>query len=85
MRSLLAGLTAAWFAYHALNFFPPLGVYLNEGAPGGIDGDPGAVAITYATRALMAGMTVIALAHVEWGWLLARAREVNERQRNDRG
>ncbi|HET9520441.1 MAG TPA: hypothetical protein VFO73_05280 [Candidatus Limnocylindrales bacterium] len=85
MRSLFAGLAAAWFAYHALSFLPPTGVYLNDGAPGGLDGDPGAVAITYAARALFVGMTLIAVALVEWGWLLARAREANDRQKNRRG
>jgi hypothetical protein len=39
---------AAWFIYN-INFIPEgAGVIANSGNPGGLDGDPGAVAITRA-------------------------------------
>jgi hypothetical protein len=75
MRSLFAGLAALWFGYNASTFLPEMAVYLNEGAPGGIDGDPGAIAITYATRTLFAGLTLVSLALIDWGWLASRLRD----------
>ena len=42
------------------------GVLEDPGAPGGIDGDPGAVAVTWAARALFVGLALVALALVEW-------------------
>lgn len=74
MRSLLAGAAAAWFMYHALEFIPQSsGVVVNPGALGGLDGDPGAVAITWAARTLFAGLALVALALIEWGKILSAA------------
>ncbi len=47
MRSIFAGIAAAWFAYHALTFLPA-GVYANDGAPGGLDGESVNLAIMWA-------------------------------------
>jgi len=55
-----------------------MAVYVNDGAPGGIDGDPAGVAVTFAARALFAGMTLVSLALVDWGWLLRRIRDARE-------
>jgi hypothetical protein len=66
MRSLLSAGAAAWFIYN-INFIPEgAGVIANPGNPGGLDGDPGAVAITWAARALFVGLAIVALALVEW-------------------
>jgi hypothetical protein len=65
IRSLLSVAALGWFAYLALTFLP-LGAYLNEAASGGIDGDPGAVAITWAARNLFAGLAILSLALVDW-------------------
>jgi hypothetical protein len=78
MRSVFAGLAAIWFAYNALTFLPAMAVHLNDGAPGGIDGDPGGVAVTWAARALFAGMTLVSLAVVDWGWLVRGFRGVDD-------
>lgn len=67
MRSLLAGAAALWFIYQALTFLPVPFVRLNDGQLGGIDGDPGAVAITWAARTLFAGLVLISLALIDWG------------------
>jgi hypothetical protein len=68
MRSLLAALAAAWFIYNALVFIPQgAGVVVNPGQIGGIDGDPGAVAVTWAARTAFVGLGLVALALVEWG------------------
>jgi hypothetical protein len=74
VRSLFAGAAAVFFAYNASAFLPAPFAYPNEGQLGGIDGDPGAVAITWAARALFAGLALIALALVDWVavWRLAR-------------
>jgi len=67
MRSILATAAAGWFALNALLFIPQGGgVYENSGAAGGIDGDPGGVAVTWAARALFAGLALVALALIEW-------------------
>ena len=66
IRSILAILATGWFAYNAAFFLPTPWVRLNEGAPGGIDGDDGAVAIVWAARVLFAGLAVLSLAIVEW-------------------
>ncbi len=66
MRSILSVAASAWFAFNALTFLPPAGVYANPGQAGGLDGDLGAVAITWAARALFAGLALLALALVEW-------------------
>ena len=69
MRSLLAVAAAAWFIVQAVSFLPAPFAYVNDGQVGGIDGDGGAVAVTWAARALFAGLALIALALVEWGVL----------------
>jgi hypothetical protein len=66
VRSLLCGLAAIWFIYNAFTFIPPIGAYLNRGAPGGIDGDPGAVALTWAARQVFIGLALLSLALVDW-------------------
>jgi len=66
VRSILAAIAAAWFAYFAFTFMPQ-GVYANDGSLTGIDGDPSAVAVTWAARVLFAGLTFIALALIDWG------------------
>ena len=65
MRTLLAGVAAVWFIVQAFTFLP-YGAYANAGAPGGIDGDLGAVAVTWAARALFAGLALLALALLNW-------------------
>ena len=75
MRSLLAVAAAGWFVYNAFTFIPQgAGVLENPGAPGGIDGDPGAVAVTWAARALFVGLALVALALVEWERILGVIR-----------
>jgi hypothetical protein len=69
IRSALALVAAGWFAYNAAFFLPAPFAYLNEGQLGGIDGDPGAVAVTWAARTLFAGLAVLALAVVDWEWV----------------
>lgn len=66
MRSLLAAAAAAWFAYNSFRFIAQ-GAYLNSGSATGIDGDPAAVAITWAARVLFVGLALLALALIEWG------------------
>lgn len=67
MRSLLAAAAAVWFTYNAVTFLPAGSVvYANPGAPGGIDGDAGAVAITWAARTIFVGLALVALALIEW-------------------
>ena len=67
MRSLLAAGAAAWFIYNALAFIPQgAGVIANPGQMGGLDGDPGAVAITWAARTIFVGLALVALALIEW-------------------
>ena len=66
IRSVLAVIAAGWFAYNAALFLPEPWVRLNDGAPGGIDGDDGAVAVIWAARVLFAGLAVLSLAIVEW-------------------
>lgn len=70
MRSVLAALAAAWFVYNAITFLP-WPAYLNEGAPGGIDGDPGIVGVTWAARMVCIGLALVALALVDWHRLAA--------------
>lgn len=66
VRSLLAGAAAVWFFFNALTFIPAMGAFHNDGAPGGIDGDPGAVAVTWAARTLFGGLVLISLALIDW-------------------
>lgn len=81
MRSLLAAAAAIWFIYNAVSFIPQgVGVWLNEGAPGGIDGDPGAVAVTWAARTLFAGLAPVSLALFEW----QKVAELIKHLRSDR-
>src|SRR5688572_21334304 len=42
------------------------GLIPNLGQEGGIDGDPGAVAVTWAARTLFGGLALVALALIEW-------------------
>ncbi len=65
MRSLLAGLAAAYFAIAGLSFMAPL-VVENASTSTGLDGDPAAVAITLAARTLFFGLAILSLALVEW-------------------
>ena len=68
IRSLLSVAALVWFAYNAMTFLPS-GAYFNEGASGGIDGDPGAVAVTWAARTLFVGLAIVSLAMIDWDWL----------------
>ena len=68
IRSLLSIAAMGWFAYNAMSFLPS-GAYFNEGASGGIDGDPGAVAVTWAARNLFVGLAILSLATIDWNWL----------------
>jgi hypothetical protein len=74
MRSFLAGVAALWFAVNALTFLPEFGVFTNPEAPGGLDGETAAVAVTQAARALFAGLTIISLAVIDWTALMRRIR-----------
>jgi hypothetical protein len=80
VRSLLSGLAAIWFIYNALTFIPPMGAYLNPGAAGGIDGDPGAVALTWAARQVFIGLALLSLALVDWAWILTGFRSIGGRR-----
>jgi hypothetical protein len=72
MRSLFAVMAAGWFLYNAMNFLPQGGfAYLNPGQAGGIDGDGGAVAVTWAARTLFGGLVLLSLALVAWERVLA--------------
>jgi hypothetical protein len=66
VRAVLALVAAGWFAYNAIEFLPTPFAYLNPGQAGGIDGDAGAVAVTWAARALFAGLAVLSLAIPDW-------------------
>jgi len=71
MRSVLAAFAAAWFLYNALSFIPQgSALILNPAQRGGIDGDPGAVAVTWAARTLFGGLVLLSLAVVEWEKIL---------------
>ena len=74
IRSALALVAAGWFASNAATFLPIPFVYLNDGQLGGIDGDAGAVAVTWAARTLFAGLTALSLATVDWDWLWGLVR-----------
>ncbi|HEY7331466.1 MAG TPA: hypothetical protein VH859_00750 [Candidatus Limnocylindria bacterium] len=73
MRTVFALLAAGWFLFQALTFLP-FGTYANSGAPGGIDGDLGGVAVTWAARAAFAGLTALALALIDWEFLFRLGR-----------
>jgi len=65
-RLVLGAIAAAWFGYNAIAFLPTPFAYLNPGQVGGIDGDPGAVAVTWAARALFAGLAVLVGPRAGW-------------------
>ena len=72
MRSLMAAFSAFWFLDNALTFIPQgSALILNPAQRGGIDGDPGAVAVTWAARTLFAGLVLLSLAVVDWEKILA--------------
>lgn len=73
MRSIFAAAAATWFAFNAVSFLPVPFVLPNPGQVGGIDGDPGAVAVTWAARALFGGLAILALALINWGALVRLA------------
>ena len=74
IRSALALIAAGWFAYNGATFLPIPFVYLNDGQLGGIDGDAGAVAVTWAARTLFAGLAALSLAMLDWDWLVDLVR-----------
>jgi hypothetical protein len=82
IRSLLSVSAMGWFAYNALSFLPS-GAYINEGASGGIDGDPGAVAVTWAARTLFVGLAIMSLAMIDWDWLGRTIRSSADMPRRD--
>jgi hypothetical protein len=82
-RSILALVAAVWFAINAIWFLPLGAVYPNDGAPGGIDGDPASLAVTWAARTLFVGMTLLALAQVECGPLIDRVLSAIEGEPKD--
>jgi hypothetical protein len=77
--SLLALLRTVDYGYNAIAFLPTPFAYLNDGQVGGIDGDPGAVAVTWAARALFAGLAVLALAVADLG-LIGRILRSNDQE-----
>jgi hypothetical protein len=74
IRSGLALVATIWFAYNAVAFLPIPFVHLNEGQLGGIDGDAGAVAVTWAARTLFAGLAALSLASFDWDWFVGALR-----------
>jgi hypothetical protein len=74
IQSLFALAATAWFAFGAMNFLPTPFAYLNPGQAGGIDGDGGAVAVTWAARALFGGLALLSLALIDWDGLVAALR-----------
>jgi hypothetical protein len=67
-----AAAAAPWFAVNAVSFVPAGGgIVANPGSPGGLDGDAAAVAVVWAARTLFVGLTLVALALVDWGRLAA--------------
>jgi hypothetical protein len=74
VRSLLAGAAAVWSIIQATSFLPTPFVLPNEGQVGGIDGDAGAVAVTWGVRAIFVAIALISLALLEWHILLAPFR-----------
>jgi len=72
LRAALALIAAGWFAYNAIAFLPTPFAYLNPGQAGGIDGDAGAVAVTWAARTLFAGLAVLSLAIPDWRLAIRR-------------
>jgi hypothetical protein len=82
IRLALGVVAAAWFGYNAIAFLPTPFVYLNDGQVGGIDGDAGAVAVTWAARALFAGLAVLALAVADLGLVGRLIRSTDEASRS---
>ena len=68
IRSLFAFAAAAWFGFNAI-WYVGAGVYENEGASGGIDGEPGTLAVTFAARMLCVGLALASVALVDWDWV----------------
>jgi hypothetical protein len=79
MRSLFAAVAAIYFINNALAFLPADLVHVNEGAVGGLDGDAGAVAVTWAARALFGGLAILSLAAFEWSKVAALWRRPSTR------
>jgi len=69
LRSIFATLAAAWFGLQAVTF-TAAGTF---DSGNGLEGDPGAVAISGATRAICVGLMFVALALIEWDWKPAPA------------
>lgn len=84
IRSALALVATVWFAYNAVAFLPTPFAYLNEGQLGGIDGDAGAVAVTWAARTLFAGLAALSLAMFDWDWIARAIRSVSDTPPSDR-
>jgi hypothetical protein len=78
IRSILALIAAGLFAYNSFSFLPIVGVYPHDGQLGGIDGDIGAVAVTWAARTLFAGLALLSLAVVDWDWLARSIRDFSK-------
>jgi hypothetical protein len=76
MRSLLAGSAAIWFAINAMAFIPgSTGVAASDSVPGGLDGDPGPLAVTLVARTLFFGLALLSAAVIEWDRLAKLIRE----------
>ena len=84
IRSALALVSTVWFASNAVAFLPTPFAYLNEGQVGGIDGDAGAVAVTWAARTLFAGLAALSLAMLDWDWIARAIRSESDRPPSDR-
>jgi hypothetical protein len=82
IRSLLALGAFGWFAFNAMEFLPD-GAYLNDGASGGIDGDPGAVAVTWAARNIFIGLAILSVALIDWDWVARLATWPDDPPRAD--
>ena len=67
MRSVLAVAATVWFTSNAISFVPQgAGLISNPAQAGGIDGNPGAVAVTWAARTVFIGLALLSFALVEW-------------------
>jgi len=68
MRSVFAALATIFFVVNATSFIPlGAGVIENPGQLGGLDGDSGALAVTWAARTLFWGLALLSLALIYWG------------------
>lgn len=84
MRSLLAGLATTYFVIAGLSFTAP-SVVENASTSTGLDGDPGAVAITLAARTLFFGLAILSLALVEWNRVRTALKDMLRNDRTDPG